>query len=444
MERVRDPVHGLITFGGTADRHRNETDQIAWSLLNTREFQRLRRIRQLGFSDLVYPGATHSRFAHSLGVYCTARILVDVIERCTEQPRDWDREHVVLLAALLHDIGHGPFSHVFEHVAESSSLSKHHEEWSSEFIQGETEVNRILREVDAQLPVEISRLLKEEEPKDFYATIVSSQFDADRLDYVQRDRMMTGVGSAHVDCDWLFDCLEVGSVTIGDEHPDEVPCLYLGPKGVRVAEEYLEARFRLYTMVYMHKTTRAAEKMLTSLLTIAIQELSESEVATREPLLRYLTSKEPSLDLYRELDDMTVWSVLATLAAYPHPQISELATRLRERRLYKCLDVGAHDESGGNLYNRFRRALRDREPELFGEALFDDAAVSLYKRYDFGDDASALNKVLVKTRDDETEPTDIANVSRIVQVLRDEERIQRVYAPDRNRVDTLRRIMKEA
>ena len=366
----------------------------------------------------------------------------------------------------------------------------------------------LLKEIDKELPDEISRLLKEEEPKDFlliheaqqgcrdatyepsrfpvavpypsphratpayvvvtssdldtsrnkvsvsglswisrkdfYATIVSSQFDADRLDYVQRDRLMTGIGSAHVDCEWLFDCLEVGSVTIGDEHPDEVPCLYLGPKGVRVAEEYLEARFRLYSMVYMHKTTRAAERMLNSCLTIAVRELRGSDMIEREPLLRYLTSEEPSLGLYCDLDDMTIWAVLATLSAYPHPQIAELASRLRERRLYKCLDVGIHDESGGNLYNRFRRVLRDGEPELFGETLFDDEAVSLYKRYDFSDDVSALNKVLVKIRDDDVEPRDIADVSRIVQALRDEERIQRVYGSDRDQVDALRRVMEEA
>jgi len=120
VQRIRDPVHGLIVFGGGSDPHQNETDRIAWRLLNTREFQRLRRIRQLGFSDLVFPGATHSRFAHSVGVYHVARQIVDVVERRrreqNKQP-DKERARVVLLAALLHDIGHGPFSHVFEEVA---------------------------------------------------------------------------------------------------------------------------------------------------------------------------------------------------------------------------------------------------------------------------------------------------------------------------------------
>lgn len=112
-QRIRDPVHGLIVFGGSGDAHRDKTDRIAWRLLNAREFQRLRRIRQLGFSDLVFPGATHSRFAHSVGVYHTARLLADVITR-RQGKRDEDRERIALLAALLHDVGHGPFSHAFE------------------------------------------------------------------------------------------------------------------------------------------------------------------------------------------------------------------------------------------------------------------------------------------------------------------------------------------
>ena len=161
-QRIRDPVHGLIVFGGK-DEHRSETDRIAWKLLNTREFQRLRRIRQLGFSDLVYPGATHSRFAHSFGVYQTARRLVDVIAR---EKHDPDRERVTLLAALLHDIGHGPFSHAFEVSATAAGQSWRHEDWSAEIIQGDTGVNRVLRKVDGRLPEAIGALLKEEDPKD--------------------------------------------------------------------------------------------------------------------------------------------------------------------------------------------------------------------------------------------------------------------------------------
>lgn len=435
-QRIRDPVHGLIVFGGK-DKHRSETDRIAWMLLNTREFQRLRRIRQLGFSDLVYPGATHSRFAHSIGVYQTARRLVDVIAR---EKYDPDRERVALLAALLHDIGHGPFSHAFEAAATAADLSRRHEDWSAEIIQGDTEVNRVLREVDGGLPGDIGTLLKEEDPEDIFAAVVSSQFDADRLDYIQRDRLMAGVEFGHFDSDWLFDCLEVGSITMGEQTPYEAPCLFLGPKGVQVAEEYLEARYRLYRMVYMHKTTRAAEKMLEALLKTATSELKDAELAKREPVLRYFVSS--SLDSYLALDDASVWAALAIYAECENPRVSRLAGRLRNRDLYKCVDIGVRDRTNGNLYLRFRRTLKERSAEASEDLLFDDPTVMPYKWYDF-DDASALNKVLVKTHGGMNEPKDIAEESSIVQALQGRERIQRVYAPDSYRADELANMLEE-
>ena len=441
-QRIRDPVHGLVVFGGSGDRDRDETDLIAWDLLNTPEFQRLRRIHQLGFSDLVFPGATHSRFAHSVGVYRTARVLADVIARRKDGARDPGRERVVLLAALLHDIGHGPFSHAFESAARAAGLRRRHEDWSAAIVRGETEVNRVLREVDGELPEQIGALLTDDDRKDIYGAIVSSQFDADRLDYIQRDRLMTGVEFGRMDRDWLLDCLEVGTVTVGRDDPVEAPCLYLGPKGVQVAEEYLEARFRLYRMVYMHKTTRAAEKMLEALLSAVASDTDSGESGPLEPVRRYFAS--PTLGSYLALDDSAIWAALSIWSECSHRRqcVSELAERLRNRVLYKCVDIGVRDTPDGNLYGRFRRALDASPPKWSDDILFDDATVAPYKWHDFGG-ASALNKVLVKTRDDMSEPTDILEVSDIVKTLRSERRIQRVYVPEPAQAEELEGILRE-
>ena len=431
-------MHGLIVFGGSGNRARDQIDQIAWDLINTREFQRLRRIRQLGFSELVFPGATHSRFAHSVGVYHIARRLADIVAQ-QQSNYDMDRERVALLSALLHDVGHGPFSHAFELVS-TSGPKRTHEDWSVEIISDDaTEVNRLLRQVDEELPEQIGALLKEEEPKDIYATIVSSQFDADRLDYIQRDRKETGVESGHVDCDWLFDCLQVGTVTIDDHNPYQAHCLCLGPKGVSVAEEYLQARFRLYRMVYMHKTTRGAEQILVTLLN-AVAKMEDNELASRDPVLRFLAAESPSIGSYLDLDDTVIWSALLHYEKHSDPRLAQLAGRLRNRRLYKCVDIGVRDEPGGNLYLRFRRKLDERSMEWREDLIFDEPSVTPYKWYNF-EDASALNKVLVRT--DTNEPKDIASMSRIVETLQSEERIQRVYAPDSEKAEEILKIVEE-
>jgi HD superfamily phosphohydrolase len=120
-QRLRDPIHGLIHFGA------NAFDQLIWSLIQTPEFQRLRRIRQLGFSELVFPGATHTRFAHSLGVFHTARRLTELLRERLGSNDDAEQARLVCCAALLHDIGHGPFSHAFESALKTAGLHKKHE-----------------------------------------------------------------------------------------------------------------------------------------------------------------------------------------------------------------------------------------------------------------------------------------------------------------------------
>ena len=442
--RIRDPVHGLIVFGDNDDPARDETDRIAWRLLNTREFQRLRRIRQLGFCDLVFPGATHSRFAHSVGVYHMARRLALVIARREGAAHDPDRERIALLAALVHDVGHGPFSHSFESATRELGCPKRHELWSAEIVQEDTEVNRVLRDVDEDLPRQIGRLLTGEDPTDIYGAIVSSQFDADRLDYIQRDRLMAGVEFGHIDLDWLFDCLEVGRVTIGERNPFEAPCLYLGPKGVQVAEEYLAARFRLYRMVYMHKTARAAEKMLEALLKAVTSDAEDDGLVRREPVLRYLKSASPDLESYLALDDTAVWAALSCwIDARVSGRVSDLARRLRDRSLYKCVDVGVRETRRGNLFRRFRRALDDSRFAWREEVLFDDTTVAPYRWYDFEDDASALNKVLVKTPGEDGEPVDIAGASAFMEALQPESPIQRAYVPEPEQARELEEFLGE-
>lgn len=214
IKRIRDPVHGLMSFDLG-----EEVQRAAWRLINTPEFQRLRRVKQLGLSEFTFPGATHTRLAHSIGVFHTARSLVQVAKRYVrENARKEHRERVALLAALLHDLGHGPFSHAFEN-AEKARLSKgqyrDHEDWTAEMIcRKDGKIRPILKDEfggDGSIADDIAGMLRGSE-QDLYSSVVSSSFDSDRLDYLRRDRMMTGSGAGAIDFEWLLDNLRVVDV----------------------------------------------------------------------------------------------------------------------------------------------------------------------------------------------------------------------------------------
>ncbi len=193
-ERIyRDPVHNIISLNQD-----DEMDRLLIALIDTPEFQRLRRIRQLGLALYTYQGAEHSRFVHSLGVMHLMRRVLGLFS----QHHDIDEEVklVACCAALLHDIGHGPFSHVIE-----SLLSYHHEDWSVAIISDPaTKVHQLLRGADVELPEKIVAVIRHCYEPRFVNQLVSSQLDVDRFDYLLRDSLMTGAKYGMYDLEWIL------------------------------------------------------------------------------------------------------------------------------------------------------------------------------------------------------------------------------------------------
>ena len=339
-QRVRDPLHNLVEF------RPDQFESTLWRVIQTRPFQRLRRIRQLGFSELVFPGATHTRFAHSIGVFHTARNLMTAIERTMDSPIQDHQLRVALAASLVHDVGHGMFSHSFEQIGKALDLPMAQHEKVSETLIREGEIAEAFRqELGSGFANDVADVLGRKEPTNLYDSIVSSQFDADRLDYMQRDRLMTGVQSSGIDATWLMSNLEIGSLQVDtdDEASRTVQTLVLGPKAFHAAENYVLSLFQLYPNIYLHKTTRGAEKIFGKMMLRVFQLLREDRkrdvgLPPNHPFRRFAEEPE-NIDNVLALDDAVFWGTLSMLVEARDPLISNCASRLQERRLPKCIDI---------------------------------------------------------------------------------------------------------
>jgi uncharacterized protein len=416
-QRVRDPIHNLIEFDA------KQFESTLWRVIQTPQFQRLRRIRQLGFSEFVFPGATHTRFAHSLGVFDTARKLMGVIEKFTNSHGQQFKSHQAqysLTAALLHDVGHGMFSHAFESLGKEFGWAMaRHEEVSQRLIR-DSEITQVLDDSFGKgYAGNVADIIARDIPGDLYGAVVSSQFDADRLDYMQRDRFMTGVQSSGVDLTWLLANLEVAEVPTGaDETKTEtVETLVLGPKAVQTAESYVLGLFHLYPNVYLHKTTRGVEMMFQALIRRLVKlgkagSAEASGLPARHPILRFLDDPT-SLERALALDDAVLWGALPMMAEAEDRETGHLSMALRERRLPQCFDIRACVEellpakADETLARRQARgkvaceaivaALRDRqaeEPEAPARVLVDQYSRNPYKR--FQESKTPLNQILIR------------------------------------------------
>ncbi len=448
-KRLRDPVHGLIVFD---DRDPLGVDTLAWALIDTPEFQRLRRIRQLGVSEFTFPSAVHTRFAHSIGVFHTARMLVNVIRRemsRNDQPFEEAKAKVVLVAALLHDLGHGPFSHTFEEVQKSRGVKKRHEQWTADIIRNPAgEISRRLERFELGLTEKVAQLLEKEDPEDIYHAVVSSSFDADRLDYLRRDRLMTGIGAGAIDFDWLIENVRVADVELNtpdesDGEAPKAPTFCLDKKALPAAEQFLLARYTLHQQVYFHKATRCVEHMIGKLLrTVAAHAAKRggwrsTGLPAAHQLLRFFGRGGETVENYLALDDALITGSLAALSQAEDPIISDIATRLRDRSLYKTLDLAEFGEDQGMQRAKLRRIRRLFEGKVATEKVLVDEGASIGIYGEVGGDEERMHKKLHVL--DGGVPTEISKLSPLIDALVDKKQFTRVYFEDGADRDAARR-----
>jgi hypothetical protein len=410
-----------------------DRDRILLRLINTREFQRLRRIKQLGFSETVFPGANHNRFSHSIGVLHIAKLFIERIKLlgCS---LDQSVELVVLAGALLHDVGHGPFSHAFEQVTKEN-----HERRTCEIVEdSSTEIHTVLASHDPQLPQKIAQFWDEESTEGTVAVpgylthIISSQLDADRFDYLLRDSYAAGVGYGNFDHRWLISHL----------HVDEAKSrLYLNYKSLLPVEQYIFARYHMYRTVYFHKTTRAAEVMLRLLFkryrTLIQERTFESALgvvphAPLQVVKAFLGTI--SLEEYLRLDDHSITEFLKSCQSASDPILRELGAGLLNRHYFKAIDASVSDQLHvSNFQMKVVELIKAKglDPEFTFAS--DTPGDTPYKVYD--PDSEAPNTQIYVEPAEGQKPREISALSEPVKTLTQKYSLLRFYFPAELRND---------
>jgi HD superfamily phosphohydrolase len=302
----RDVIHGYVRVEHTP----------IWKLINTPQMQRLRRIKQLGGTYMVFPTAEHSRFVHSLGVYEIVRNIIN-LEQVKDHINDYEKL-TVMSAGLLHDIGHGPFSHSFE-----SAMRTNHEEMTVKIIK-ETEVGDILRDIHPDLPEDVANII-EHKGKPMLVQMVSSQCDSDRMDYLLRDSYACGVTYGQFDMSRILRTLRI----VDDR-------IVFKESGVQAIEDYILARYHMYWQVYYHPTARSHEQLLYAIIR-RIRDLYEEGYSFHvamdylEPLLK----GDFSVEQYEDVDENMMLTYFTYFKKEKDAILRDLCTRYMDRHLLK-------------------------------------------------------------------------------------------------------------
>ncbi|ARJ51151.1 HD domain-containing protein [Staphylococcus lutrae] len=307
----KDPIHRYI----------HVQDQLIWDLIKTKEFQRLRRIKQLGTLNLAFHTAEHSRFGHSLGVY---EIVRRIIDETFKERQEWDNADrpLAMCAALLHDLGHGPFSHSFEKI-----FNTDHEAYTQAIIMGDTEVNAVLRRVSETFPGEVAEVINKTHRNQLVVSMISSQIDADRMDYLQRDAYFTGVSYGTFDMERILRLMR----------PSEKEVL-IKESGMHAVENFIMSRYQMYWQIYFHPVSRSGEVVLNHCFKRAKHLYEQGyafNIAPRDFVPFF--ENRATVEEYVRLDEADVVYYLKRWTEEADPILSDLARRFIHRDLFKFL-----------------------------------------------------------------------------------------------------------
>lgn len=310
---LNDPIYGFISI----------PSELIFDLIEHPYFQRLRRITQLGLTYLVYPGAYHTRYHHAIGAMHLMQRAVSILKSKGHEITP-EEEEAVYVAILLHDIGHGPFSHALEFTLVQNV---NHEQLSTLFME------RLNAQFDGKLTMAI-QIFKNEYPKRFLNELISSQLDMDRLDYLRRDSFYTGVTEGAINSERLLTMLNIANDR-----------LVVDAKGIYSVEKFIVARSLMYWQVYLHKTVLSAEFMLVNVLQRAKELAAEGIEIHGTTALRTFLYEDPTysefvnsstlLDTFAHLDDFDIMAAIKEWCNHSDRVLSDLSRRIVERRLFK-------------------------------------------------------------------------------------------------------------
>ena len=310
----RDPVHNYITVN----------HPVIYDLINSKEFQRLRRVKQVSTTVFTFHGAEHSRFSHCLGVYEIARRVTEIFD--AKFPEIWDSNEnlLTMVAALLHDVGHGAYSHTFEKLFDTD-----HEAITQEIITSpDTEVNAILRGVSPDFPENVASVINHTYHNKQVVQLISSQIDCDRMDYLLRDSYYSGARYGQFDLTRILRVIRPTADGIVFEY-----------NGMHAVEDYIVSRFQMYMQVYFHPASRAMEVLLQNLLKRAkyLYHIDSHFFKKTSPNLIPFLDNQASLADYLSLDDGVMNTYFQAWMAAEDDILADLASRFVNRKVFKSV-----------------------------------------------------------------------------------------------------------